>query len=122
MGIFSRAARQEKSKVSNYLKSFSSKHGELCGNCPGTFVIVVIRYVCVCVYDKHPLAGRDIQYRAPDSRSKYTTPFDEIKRNMQHLNYPGIPMILVIKNLFKRIWQQVHKRETGLKSLYSLLF
>ena len=23
----------------------------------------------MCVYDEHPLAGRDIQYRAPDSRS-----------------------------------------------------
>ena len=33
----------------------------------------------MCVYDEHPLAGRDIQYQAPDSRSRYATPFDEIK-------------------------------------------
>ena len=32
----------------------------------------------MCVYDEHPLAGQDIQYRAPDSQSRYTTPFDEI--------------------------------------------
>ena len=32
----------------------------------------------VCVYDEHPKAGRDKQYWAPDSRSKYKTPFDEI--------------------------------------------
>ena len=31
-----------------------------------------------CVYDEHPLAGRDIQYWAPDSRSRYTTSFDNI--------------------------------------------
>ena len=29
----------------------------------------------------------------------YTTPFDEIKSNVQNLNNPGIPMILVIKNV-----------------------
>ena len=33
----------------------------------------------ICVYDEHPLAGRDIQYRAPNSRSSCTTPFDNIK-------------------------------------------
>ena len=55
---------------------------------------VVIRYVCV--YDEHPLAGRDIQYQAPNSQSRYTTPFDEIKSNVQYYNtlgyylqYPG---------------------------------
>ena len=53
------------------------------------------------MYDKLLLAGRDIQYRAPDSWSRYTTPFDEIKSNMQHLNNPGIQMILVIKNVTK---------------------
>ena len=26
----------------------------------------------ICVYYEHPLAGQDIQYRAPDSRSSYT--------------------------------------------------
>ena len=30
--------------------------------------------ICVCVYDKRPLAGRDIQYRAPDRWSRFTTP------------------------------------------------
>ena len=53
----------------------------------------------MCVYDEHPLAGRDIQYRASHSRSRYTTPFDEIKSNVEHINNPGIPMILVIKNV-----------------------
>ena len=53
----------------------------------------------MCVYDEHPLAGRDIQYRAPDNRSRYTLPSDKIKSNVQHPNNPGIPMILVIKNL-----------------------
>ena len=53
----------------------------------------------MCVYDKHPLTGRDIQYRAPDSWSRYTTPFDKIKSIVQNLNNPGIPMILVIKNV-----------------------
>ena len=32
----------------------------------------------ICVYDEHPIAGRDIQYQAPDSWSEYTTPFDVI--------------------------------------------
>ena len=32
----------------------------------------------ICVYDKHPIAGRDIQCRAPDSQSRYTTPFGDI--------------------------------------------
>ena len=44
----------------------------------------------MCVYDEHPLAGREIQYRAPDSQSRYTTPFNEIKSNVHHLNNPGI--------------------------------
>ena len=57
----------------------------------------------MCVYDKHPLAGPDIQYRAPDSRSRYTTAFNEIKSNVQNLNNPGIPMILVIKNVI--LWK-----------------
>ena len=39
--------------------------------------LIVIRYVCV--YDEHPLAGREIQYWAPHNWSRYTTPFDEIK-------------------------------------------
>ena len=32
----------------------------------------------MCVFDEHLLAGRDIQYRAPDSQSRYTTPFNKI--------------------------------------------
>ena len=32
----------------------------------------------MCVYDKHPEASRDRQYRATDSRSRDTTPFDDI--------------------------------------------
>ena len=35
---------------------------------------IVIRYV----YDEHPIAGQDIQYQAPDNRSRYTKPFDKI--------------------------------------------
>ena len=31
----------------------------------------------ICVYDEHPIAGRDIQCRALYSRSRYTTPFDD---------------------------------------------
>ena len=31
----------------------------------------------ICVYDEHPLAGRDIQYRVPDSQSRNTTPFKD---------------------------------------------
>ena len=53
----------------------------------------------MCVYNKDLLAGCNIQYRAADSRSRYATPFNEIKSNVQHLNNPGIPMILVIKNV-----------------------
>ena len=36
----------------------------------------------ICVYDEHPITGQDIQYRAPDSRSRYTTPLDEIILNI----------------------------------------
>ena len=36
---------------------------------------ILIRYGCV--YDEHPLAGQEIQYRAPNSRSRYTTPFEQ---------------------------------------------
>ena len=31
----------------------------------------------ICVYDEHPIAGQDIQCRAPNSRSRYITPFDD---------------------------------------------
>ena len=51
----------------------------------------------MCVYDEHLLAGQDIQYRAPDSRSRYTTPFGEIKSNVQHLNNPLIPIMVNTK-------------------------
>ena len=30
----------------------------------------------ICEYDEHPIAGLDIQYRAPDSLSEYTTPLE----------------------------------------------
>ena len=53
----------------------------------------------MCVYDEHQLAGQDIQYLATNSWSRYTTSFDELKSNVQHLNNPGIPMIHVIKNV-----------------------
>ena len=32
--------------------------------------------ILICVYDEQPIAGQDIQYQAPDSRSTYTTPFN----------------------------------------------
>ena len=32
----------------------------------------------ICVYDEQPIAGREIQCRAPDSWSRCTTPFDDI--------------------------------------------
>ena len=32
----------------------------------------------MCVYDDHPVTGWDLQYRATDSRSRDTTPFDDI--------------------------------------------
>ena len=31
-----------------------------------------------CVHDEHPIAGRDIQCRAPVSLSRYTSPFNNI--------------------------------------------
>ena len=39
---------------------------------------VIYSVVIRCLYDEHPLASRDIQHRAPDSRSRRTTPFDDI--------------------------------------------
>ena len=35
--------------------------------------------------DEHPTAGQDIQCQAPNSRSRYTTPFDDYK-----VMYPSI--------------------------------
>ena len=32
----------------------------------------------ICVYDKHPIAGWDLQFRAPGSQSEYATPFKDI--------------------------------------------
>ena len=32
----------------------------------------------ICVYYKHPIAGWDKQYQAPETRSRYTTPFNKI--------------------------------------------
>ena len=40
----------------------------------------------MCVYDEHLGAGRDIQYRAADSRSRNTTPFDDNFVNNHHHN------------------------------------
>ena len=57
----------------------------------------------MCVYDEHPIAGQKIQYRAPDSRSIFTTPFNKIKSNVQHVNNRGIPMFLVITRMLDRI-------------------
>ena len=37
---------------------------------PNMWAAICRDKICVCVYDAHPLAGRDIQYRAPDSRSR----------------------------------------------------
>ena len=34
----------------------------------------------ICVFDEHPIAGRDIKFLAPDSRSRYATPFNDIKK------------------------------------------
>ena len=34
---------------------------------------------CDKICDEHPLASPDIQYPAPDSQSRCTTPFDDIK-------------------------------------------
>ena len=31
----------------------------------------------ICVCDEHPIAGQDMQCQAPDSWSRYTTPFDD---------------------------------------------
>ena len=42
----------------------------------------------MCVYDEHPLAGQDIQYRAPDSWSRYTTPFDKIIKYLFNVGPP----------------------------------
>ena len=32
----------------------------------------------MCVFDEHPIAGRDIQCQAPYDQSRYTTSFDDI--------------------------------------------
>ena len=68
----------------------------------------------MCVHDEHRLAGRDIQYRAADNRSRYTTPFNRIKSIVQHLNNPGIPMILVIQKVKSSVtkWHLVTKHFT----------
>ena len=48
-------------------------------NCAG---YVIKRYATyrdkICVYDKHLIAGRDMQCRAPNSRSRYTAAFNDI--------------------------------------------
>ena len=38
----------------------------------------------ICVYEEHPIAGRDIQYRAPDSRSIYNK---QLITYYQHVSY-----------------------------------
>ena len=38
-----------------------------------------------CVYDEHPVAGRDIQCQVPDSQSRYTTRKGMINVNDQFL-------------------------------------
>ena len=59
----------------------------------GTNIFSVdIKHYCdkIFVYDKHPLAGRDIQYRAPNSRLRYATPFDDILKS-----FPSRSVLLV---------------------------
>ena len=44
-----------------------------------------------CAYDEHPIAGRDIQCRVPDSQSGYTTPIKQYcycKYYLQGIVYP----------------------------------
>ena len=41
----------------------------------------------MCVYDEHPIAGQDLQYQAPVSQSRYSTPFDEIIKNNKLITY-----------------------------------
>ena len=47
----------------------------------------------ICVHDEHPIAGRDIQYRAPDSQSRYMSP------NSPYEKYP-------VKNTYYRMRRQ----------------
>ena len=55
----------------------------------------------MCVYDKHPLAGRDIQYRAPNSQSRYTPSFDE---NNQLIIYNNI-LFTIKENFFHKFFK-----------------
>ena len=52
-----------------------------------TFIIKIWWRYCnkICVYDEYLLAGRDLQCRAPNSRSRYTAPFDDIKIICEHV-------------------------------------
>ena len=58
----------------------------------------------ICVYDELPLAGRDIQYRAPDSRLRCTTPLDDTINNMQHVKQSWIKKILVYTTIPSYNW------------------
>ena len=51
----------------------------------------------ICVYDEHPIAGQDMQCWAPDSRSRYKTPFDDCKVMCKNVNNPGSQWSLLLK-------------------------
>ena len=69
----------------------------------------------ICVYDKHSIAGRDVQYQAPDSRSEYTTPFDDIwehtcKRILEHNDpsyFQWLVGLLYSLHLELRLWADI---------------
>ena len=50
----------------------------------------------ICVYDEHPIAGGYIQYQAPDSQTRYTTPFND---NILWLNIWFIGTIYSIESI-----------------------
>ena len=43
-----------------------------------TIVFTIFIGITICVYDEHLIAGWDIQWRAPNGQSRFTTPFDNI--------------------------------------------
>ena len=57
----------------------------------------------ICVYDEHPIAGQDIQFRAPDSRSRHTTPFDDYKWVATQVLTPPFPSYLVSYHQINKI-------------------
>ena len=61
--------KSTKGEVKTEIRTLPIKNESRTGHAQGTGI--VIRY---CVYDEHLIAGQDIQCRAPDSQSGYTTP------------------------------------------------